>query len=247
MKVVVVPVVGRIAEWGEACHGWQPVVIDVLRATSTIVTALAAGARAVVPRRSTAEVEAQARLRAGEGSLLAGERGGTRIEGFELGNSPREFYPSAVAGRTICFTTTNGTQALEEAASLGEVACAAFLNRAAVARWLHTRGRDVVLVCAGTEGAFSADDVAVAGAVIDALRGLAPVLDVDDLGLVAETWYREAAGDLTGLLARSRHGRRLRDIGFGDDLAVCAALDTLSVVPVYRDGEVVSCIPGSSR
>lgn len=232
------PVAGCIAERREACRGWQPVVIDVLRATSTIVTALAAGARAIVPRCTPAEVDELARVRAAERPLRAGERGGLRIPGFDLGNSPREFVASAVGGRTICFTTTNGTQALEEAAALGEVACAALLNRAAVARWLHGRGRNAVLLCAGTEGAFSADDVGVAGAIIDALRALEPALEVDDLGLVAEAWYRAADGELAAWLGKTRHGRRLRALGFADDLVSCADLDALSLVPVYRDGVI---------
>ena len=240
MKVVVVPTVGRIAEWGEICRGWQPVVIDVLRATSTIATALVAGAVAVLPRRTPEEVDAEARLRAHERLLRAGERGGVRIPGFDLGNSPLEFVVSVVAGRAIGFTTTNGTQALDEAAALGEVACAAFLNRIAVVRWLYARGRDVVIVCAGTEGAFSADDVCAAGAIIEALRRLEPAIEVDDLGLTAEHGYRDVAGNLVDFLARTRHGRRLLDMGFVDDLAACAAIDGLDVVPVCRDGVITA-------
>ena len=127
------------------------VVIDVLRASTTVVHALASGAQAVIPCETIDEAREQSTRRSSGTVLLGGERGGERIDGFDLGNSPLEFTPEAVAGKTIVFTTTNGTKALKQCASADRVLIGTFVNRAALLRVLQADGRPIHLVCAGTD------------------------------------------------------------------------------------------------
>jgi 2-phosphosulfolactate phosphatase len=153
-----------------ACTGGIAVVIDVLRASTTIITALAHGAARVRPVLTIEEARAEA---AAAGMMLGGERGGRRIDGFDFGNSPLEYGRSRVDGRSIVITTTNGTAALHACAGAAEVLIGAIVNRSAVAAAAHALaikhgGCDVHLVCAGTDGAVTEEDLLAAGAILDA-------------------------------------------------------------------------------
>lgn len=224
-----------------ACAGGIAVVIDVLRASTTMITALAHGAKSVVP---VADVE-EARRLATEGGptiLLGGERGGVRIAGFDLGNSPLEYSAARVAGRTIVITTTNGTAALVAARGAREILIAAIVNRAAAAaaiRRLASEGDAVHLVCAGTEGAVSAEDVLAAGAILDAARADRAGDDLDPAARAALASFRRVAagGDVPAALVaeflRSPGGANLVALGMEDDLPVAAAIDSLAVVPRF--------------
>jgi len=224
-----------------ATAGGIAVVIDVLRASTTIVTALAHGAAALRP---VAAIEEARRLAGtlGGGTLLGGERGGTRIEGFDLGNSPREYGRDRVAGRTIVITTTNGTAALAACDEAREIVIGALVNRRAVADTVRrlaveTGASDVHLVCAGTDGMVSAEDVLAAGAILDAA---APGHDDDVLDAAARRAladYRSlaaAADPRAALLAAFRTspgGANLLPLGMEADLAVAAEVDALAIVP----------------
>jgi len=215
----------------EALEGrWQPVAIDVLRATSVIVTALANGAEAVVPTLEPREA-LEGRDRDGGPALAAGERGGLPPEGFDLGNSPADYRPEVVGGRRVYLSTTNGTRLLLAARRFGPVLCASFRNLSAVVRAL--RG-DVLLLCAGTDDQFSADDLAVAGAIVSAL----PDAAASDLAMVSRAWYEAHRDDLAGMLAATRHGRILAALGLSRDVRDCAVVDAHDLVPVYHEGEI---------
>jgi 2-phosphosulfolactate phosphatase len=201
-----------------------PVVIDALRATSTIVAAVRAGATAVRPVGTVAEALALQQ----SGRLLAGERGGFRPTGFDLGNSPLEMTPEAVGGRELVLTTTNGSLALLEARSVGPVLCASFLNLGAVCRYLRESHRDVVILCAGSEGRWSSEDFCVAGGIVDGLDG-----EQDDFASVARIWYQSQRGDLVQAVRNTQHGRFLCQAGFEADVEFCAKLDWTSLVPIY--------------
>ncbi len=234
--------------------GRVAVVIDVLRATSTLVTALAAGARevrpAATPREARVRYDRLAAARGGtEGLLLGGERMGLRIEGFDLGNSPLEYTPERVSGKTIFFTTTNGTRTLRRAAGTRtggggarRVLVAAFLNATAVAKEVLSAEGDVVLCCAGTRGGFSLEDILLAGFIAAHLERNAPFV-FRDLARAAAALYRSMAGedgrDLARAVAAADHARHLTALGFGDDIVLCATLDTTDIVPEYRRGRVV--------
>ena len=219
------------------------VVIDVIRATTTIVTAFQHGIRSVLPVES---VEVARSLRATTpGALLAGERGGRRIAGFDLGNSPREFTREAVAGRDVILSTSNGTKTLRAVGDGRRVAIAAFLNRAAVGDWLAARQEDGLIVCSGYEGIFSLEDAVCAGSVVErALARSAPPTPGDGARACLALWQRFGA-DLPGLLRESGWGRHIVAIGLGADLDLCAQLDASGVVPVMVGGRSALEEPGS--
>lgn len=219
-----------------ALAGRTAVVVDVLRASTTIVEALAAGAREVVPVVEVGEARALRGAPGGAGrSVVGGERGGLRCEGFDLGNSPAEYTPAAVEGRRVVLCTTNGTRAIAAAAAGGaaDVLVGAFTNLKAVVEAAAAGGRDVAVLCAGSEGRFSLEDAACAGGIVGGLvHRLGPDADRTDAAAAAETLFRAHRESLVGLLAATTHGRRLVDLGLGDDLPTAAAINRRPVVPV---------------
>ena len=233
-----------------AVAGGIAIVIDVLRASTTIVTALAHGATGVRP---VLTVEVARALAAGFGSgsdsgvLLGGERGGLRIDGFDLGNSPLEYARARVAGRRIVITTTNGTAAVDACTDASEVLIGAIVNRAAAA----ARARELAvahgtstihLVCAGTDGEVTEEDRLAAGAILDA-AGRLPGGSDDTLdasataaletfrGVLSAAADTGAASAITAAFAISRGGRNLIELGMRADLPAAAAIDSLRVVP----------------
>lgn len=220
-------------------HGRTAVVIDVLRATTTIATALAHGAQGVYPVAGVDEARALAKTY--NGAVLGGERGGLPLEGFQAGNSPLEYTEALVGGRVVVMTTTNGTKALRRTveAKATYIATGALVNARAVARWTLGRGGDVTLVCAGTEERFSLEDAAGAGCIVAACQALATDCVLTDAAFAAmKLWerYSHTPGDV---FADSLHGRRLEGLGFAADLKYCASVDTVSVVPVWQGDRLV--------
>lgn len=208
------------------------VVFDILRATSTMVTALAAGARGVLPVREIAEALAL-RERQPE-VLLAGEREGLRIGGaltggtdFDFGNSPREFEPAKVSGRLIITTTTNGTRALRACAGAEEIVIGSFLNISATVRHLATRSRvRICLVCAGTGEGAALEDTLAAGALCDRLASVMPATQLDDSAAIARGVFLPARGNLAHTLGQARNARRLLSLPeLRDDVEFCIQQD----------------------
>jgi 2-phosphosulfolactate phosphatase len=224
------------------------VVIDVLRATTTIVHALAAGAAQVVPclevddaRRVAAEAPGQI--------VLGGERFGLPIPGFDLGNSPADYTGVRVGGKTVAFTTTNGTRAMQHCRAARRVLIGAFVNFSAVCRELLDE-HDIALVCAGTNGHVTREDTLFAGAVVHELANAvstasggheppeksAPVALNDQAEIAADAW-RACANDLTqykllgSALRASRGGRNLIDTGQENDIDLAAQIDRFDLVP----------------
>lgn len=218
----------------------RAVVIDALRATSTIVTALYQGCREVIPVIEIEEAMNISRIYEKDSYLLCGERNIQGIEGFHLSNSPGAYRREIVEGKTLLLTTTNGTRAIHHAASAGEVLIAAFNNAGATAEYLRSGDANVCFVCAGTDKRFSLDDIAAAGAIIHRMIQQAPSLELSDLALVCLRIYESAQGDLDALLKDSSHYRRLLNAGLEADLEHCLALDTAPVVARFKDGVVRS-------
>ncbi|MDT8369780.1 MAG: 2-phosphosulfolactate phosphatase [Longimicrobiales bacterium] len=216
--------------------GATAVVVDVLRATSTIIAALAAGARGIYPTADTEEALRLAQSMGRDDTLLCGERRGARIEGYDLGNSPLDFTPEVVGDRRLVMNTTNGTRAFLAAEGADRVVAAAFVNVAAVARSVATVD-DIVVICAGRDDAFSLEDAVCAGALLDALGG-PESRELDDAGRAAYVLARHCAAD-ADFLAGTAGGRALLEIGLGGDLEWCARRDSLDVVPEMRDRAVV--------
>ncbi len=213
------------------------VVIDVLRATSSIVTALENGASGVVPVREADEAIVVMRRLGRDRALLAGERESRLIAGFDLDNSPASFTRERVEGKTLVLTTTNGTRALIEAAhGSGTVYCAALLNRAAIVDRLAAAEGDARLLCAGNAGALSFEDLLCAGAIVDALVRHNKQLEISDAARAAATVFTANARRLTTALASGTHARALVEKGFAADVASCAKIDVSACVPLYADG-----------
>jgi 2-phosphosulfolactate phosphatase len=208
------------------------VVIDTLRATSTIVEALTAGAREVVPAAAADEAVQIAHRLGTDRTLLCGERGARKISGFHLGNSPREYTPEVVAGKTLVLTTTNGTGALLRCRTAARVLIGSLLNAGAVARAVSGAG-EVTILCAGTNGGLSLEDVITAGAIVDEIASAAGVeLNGDDGARAAQLLFGLASSDLAGTIGSTDHGKILRTLGMEDDILFCSRLNYYaSVVP----------------
>lgn len=215
------------------------VAIDVLRASTTIITALNNGAREIIPVTTVeSAVKLSAKL-AGEIVLRAGERGGKMIDGFHLGNSPAEYTPEKVRGKSIVFSSTNGSQVMANSRYAREMVVCAFVNMAQVVNFLRERPRDFILACAGTNGSFSLEDSVCAGMVIHALlQDDALDVTLSDGALAAHTLYRSHGKSILKLLRSTEHGRYLQEIGFGEDLKLCASVDSIPVLP-QLDGNVI--------
>jgi len=218
------------------------VVIDVLRATSSIVAALSAGAKAVVPAATSEEaVRLTANLEK-DGIVLAGERRMVKIEGFGLGNSPREMTAEAVAGKTIVLATTNGTPALVAAQGGDPVLVAAAVNFSAVAeraRAVFTERGDLVIICAGREKQFALEDAYTAGRLVKAVKKGARKVTLNDAAQVSLDLAGQQGGWEDAFDA-SDAARQLIEVGLGDDVAYCAHPDRFSVVPVYADRRITA-------
>lgn len=218
---------------GAALQDQTAIVIDVLRASSTIVAAIAAGAQAIYPVESTEEAMKLAGSLGREEALLAGERKGLKIEGFDLGNSPREFNPDRVAGKKIVMTTTNGTRALLAASSAQRVLVGSMLNLSAVARAVADAPH-VALICSGRAGRFSIDDALCAGMLLARLVAAGEPVELEDAGRAALA-LAGAFGADAGFLGGTAAGRALAEIGLGEDVAWCARVDVHEQVPELID------------
>lgn len=225
-------------------EGATVVVIDLLRATTTICWALAWGASEVVPFRTIEETLAAAAKAGREHVVLGGERGGRRIGGFDLGNSPREYTRSAVGGRPVYLTTTNGTQALYHAKFARRIVVGAMVNLSAVAASVKDESR-VCILCAGTDGRETLEDILTAGALAWKIYELSNIdWQINKPAEHAAHWWTDFKDSALALsrinsfneqfaiaLENTPGGKNLIDVGLGSDLVDCAQIDRLKIVP----------------
>jgi 2-phosphosulfolactate phosphatase len=216
------------------------VLIDVLRASTTICQSLAAGARAVIPVEQPGEAaEMRAKLEDKE-IVLGGERKGLKIEDFDLGNSPQEYTKEKVGGKVLVLTTSNGTRNYSRGARSNPVITAGMVNVSKVTQRIVAEGKDVVIMCAGNEGDFSIEDTLCGGMIIDKLvneEKLAP--ELNDAASLALLLYQSDRDDLAGVIANGKHGRYLKEIGFASDVDLASAPDSIPVLPVLKDRRIV--------
>lgn len=227
-------------------QGAAAVVIDVLRATTSIVYALDAGAKEVIPCQEVSDVLTAAQQFDANERILGGERGGAPIEGFDLGNSPEEYTPDRVRGKSILFTTSNGTRAMLRVVAAQEILIAAFVNVSAVVRELLSCDR-IHIVCAGTDGQISEDDVLLAGLLVERLQrqGGIPYQQNAQAVTAREFWLHSFAVPkglgvepletdlLTERLRASRGAQGLLLLGMGDDIRAAAEIDRFGCVPRF--------------
>jgi 2-phosphosulfolactate phosphatase len=230
----------------EGLAGAVCVVFDVLRATSSMLTALGNGALKIHPAGTIAE--ALQLRQAHPGALLAGERQGVRILAaqtggidFDLGNSPREFSAERVAGREIIMTTTNGTRALQACHGARRVLAGAILNLGGLARCLRKdKPERLLVICAGTFEEAAYEDALAAGALCDLVWDEFEGRAIADSALMARRIFLDAQGDLAAALSRARNaGRLLARPDLRDDVAFCLRRDALDVLAEWRDGAMV--------
>ena len=215
------------------------VVIDVLRACSTIVTALDQGARAVVPVLDMAQAGRIASNLDPDVYRLGGERGGEKIEGYHLGNSPQEYTADAVEGRDVILNTTNGTRALERVKEANTLVAACFLNAGRVADFVRRTAEAVTIVCAGRQNRLALEDTLCAGLLLDRIWDGDEPYPVTDSAHTAYTLYHTDRNDLDNALRGANHAEKLVSQNYEQDLDYCFRVDALPVLPYYTDNRLL--------
>jgi len=231
-------------------QGRVVLVIDVLRASTTVAVALANGAKAVIPFESSDEVIDRAKQFEREDVLLAGERRMRAIPGFDLGNSPREYTAKTVEGKTVLLTTTNGTVALAGIQGARDVVVASYVNYSAVSAMIRLAARgatDVTIVCAGRDRQFALEDAACAGRFTRAVTSQLASARLNDAAQACALIDKRYGDRLDRLFEDSEHGRALAEAGFAEDLVVCANVDAHPVIPIYHDRQITKLGPDRER
>jgi len=203
------------------------VVIDIFRATSSICYGIANGAEAIIP---VAKVEECLSYK-GQECLLAAERDGRVVDGFDFGNSPFAYTEEKVKGKTIVLTTTNGTYAIDESKKRAhQVIVGSFINLDAVCTYLKSQNKDILLLCAGWKNRFNLEDTLFAGAVVSQL-GLGS-FEFDDAAYAAEDLYLQAKDDLAGYTSKASHGKRMQRLNLQEDIKFCLNHNLTDTIPI---------------
>lgn len=212
------------------------VVIDVLRSSTTVVAALQNGAREIIPVGSIESAVKISGSLFGDVTLRGGERNGKIIQGFNLGNSPLEYTEAMVRGKSIIFCTTNGSVAMVKSRYARAMAVAGFVNISAIVEFIRSLQSDVLILCAGrppATGGFSLEDAVCGGLLIHTLTGSKAVgIELTDTALAAKSLYKNFGRSVFKMLKGTEHGRYLVDIGFEEDIKLCAQIDAMPIVPV---------------
>jgi len=211
------------------------VVIDIFRATTSICYGIGNGAEAIIPVSQVEECLAYQEIH--PEYLLAAERNGEVVDGFNFGNSPFSYTKEKVSGKTVVLTTTNGTHALHLSRSAKRIIIGSFLNLTAVCNWLKDQHENVLLVCAGWKNNFNLEDTLFAGAVAEQLKN--GVFRLDDAALAANDLYQLAKDDLDGYLKKTSHSERLKQLGIEKDIAFCLNVDLTTAIPVLNGERLV--------
>jgi len=211
------------------------VVIDVLRATSVMVTALNNGVKEVIPVR---EIEEALEIVKGEREkyLLGGERNALKIEGFDYSNSPLDYTKENVKDKTLVMTTSNGTKAIKNSESADHIYIASMINAKAVAKKLASVNKDIIFVNAGTHGEFSIDDFITSGYIIEILKGLTSV-ELTDISITSNYIYKNNE-DIFSFVKYATHYNRIKELGLEEDLKYCLTKDIIDIVPEYKDNKI---------
>jgi len=214
------------------------VVVDVLRATTTIVTALMNGAKEIVPVSSVEfAMKASSNMFGGQ-TLICGERNTKKIDGFNLGNSPFEFTQEVIGGKSLVFFTTNGTKAIVKAKYSDEVLIASFLNLSAVAKYLAELNKPFEILCSGRNNSFCLEDTVFAGKLISEISTLVQDVELTDAGLASVSIAKTFGKNLKKMFAEAEHGKILIENGFEEDLKFCAKLNVTDSIPVFASGVI---------
>ncbi len=211
------------------------VVVDILRATSSIITAFHHGADRLIPVRTLEEAKSYKK----NGYLIAAERDGRVLDFADFGNSPDNFTRERVGGKTIVYSTTNGTQAIQMAGKAHQVLVGGFLNISALEDYLTSRKKDVLILCAAWKNKFSLEDSVFAGALTDRLLENGHFDTICDSAHAARDLWLLARGDLVGYMDKAANRTRLKKLGLDQAIAYCHTRDVTDVIPVLQNEELV--------
>jgi len=211
------------------------VIVDIFRATSSICYGIENGAEAIIPVSEVEECAAYREL--GTGYLLAAERDGKVVEGFDFGNSPFSYTEEKVAGKTVVLTTTNGTHALHLSRNAKSIVTGSFLNLTSLCNWLKTQDTNILLVCAGWKNNFNLEDTLFAGAVVEQLKTVN--FKLDDAAIAANDLFQIGKHDITQYLKKTSHSERLKKLGIEKDIEFCLQVDLTSAIPILKDEKLV--------
>ena len=210
-------------------NGKIAVVVDIFRATSCMVTGLSCDVSAIYPVATVDECLALG----AKGMIMAGERGGQKIEAFDIGNSPFDYQSALVKDRDVAVSTTNGTLAISKSGDADEVLIGAFLNMAATVKYIKEKDQDITVHCAGWKGTPNLEDTLYAGALI---HELGEVEMINDSAFIALSLYHQHKDDLEGAGKASAHAKRLAGFGITEDISFCMQQDVYDTV-IYQEGE----------
>jgi 2-phosphosulfolactate phosphatase len=225
-------------------------IVDVLRASTTVATALGNGARTVIPLEGADEVIFRSKEFARSQILLAGEQKMHPITGFDIGNSPQAYTKSVVEGKTILLTTTNGTRTLLGVQGARDIVIASYVNFTAVLAMMKLAARsdtDIAIICAGDEGSFTLEDAACAGRYVRAIPKRAESVVSNDAASASVLIEKKYGDNIEKVFKESNHGQALESAGFGDDLTAAAEVDSYPVVPIYQDRQITKLGPERER
>jgi len=216
------------------------VAIDTLRAATTIVTALNNGCAQIIPVEDVeAAMDLCSKMRHNN-AVLGGERNAQKLPGLDFGTSPLQYVEEAIRDKTLILSTTNGTATIARAVDAKALYIGALINATALVDELAKLHEDVTILCSGTHGKFSSDDIFTAGCFIHKLRSRVGKLELDDLGRMAEDFYARNSANVHGALSSATHYQRLVSLGLQADLDYCFSIDVCDVVPIYQDGRIVA-------
>jgi 2-phosphosulfolactate phosphatase len=211
------------------------VVIDVLRATSAITTALHCGVKAIIPVSSVEE----ARAYKAQGYIAGAERDGQVVEGFDFGNSPYAYMGEEMRGKTVVLTTTNGTKAIQMASDREIVVIGCLNNLEFLCQWLCEQHRNTLILASGWKDKINLEDTICAGAIADCLLETRKFRADEDSTVAAKFIYRSAREHLWSFLRSSSHRRRLIKLNIQRDVKYCLTLNTVPCIPILRNGVLV--------
>ncbi len=213
------------------------VVVDVLRATSAICTAFDLGVKSIIP---VSMIEDALEYKGRKNHLLAAERNGNIVSGFDIGNSPTEYQKIDFSGQTLVLTTTNGTKAINIAKVNHQVVIGAFLNIDSLASYLQSQQKDIIILCAGWKDDFCLEDTIFAGALPEKLTTTNQFYFENDSTINALLLYQQAKANLFDFLSNSQHRKRLEHLGIENDINYCLEPNKTSVIPILSNGNLVS-------
>ena len=219
--------------------GLTVVVMDVLRATTTIIVALSHGCKYVVPFEEVNEVFQHASKLPVKRALKCGERYGKKVEGFDLGNSPVDYVSTVVSNKVILLSTTNGTRALLASKKAAETIILSLVNMSAVAEYLSKKATELLMIAAGTNNAHSVEDTYCAGMLMDLImKNSINEIIMSENAHSALKITQKYGENISAMFMDSKHGKYLHQLGFEADLELCAKLDSVPIVPKYENGKI---------